>query len=308
MASSRHTDPHDLQRQASGISTNPSAFSRAFLGLSLSKHTVASPEQVRGALGLNLLSAPNDPLVDLVFIHGLGGGSRKTWSKSSNPASFWPKEWLSKDQEFGDIRIHSFGYDSEWSSRSGSILGIHDFGRDFLAALQASPIIRRSQKAYLLAQLDPAFHELGKRLHAMLFLATPHNGANSAHFLKRILQATHSGSHPYLDDLQKDSPATQEINDEFRHCAGNLQLYSFFETKAMSFGKFTDAIIVKKSSATMGLPGERTAHLDADHRGVCKFDSPEDPNYVTVKNAFVEVLDSIRINRRSTATKKRGRH
>ena len=133
----------------------------------------------------------------------------------------------------------------------------------------------------------------------MLFLATPNNGASSAQLLKRILQASHSGSHHYLDDLQKDSPAIQEINDEFRHCAGNLQLYSFFETKAMNFGKFTDITIVKKTSAVMGLPGERTAHLDADHRGVCKFDSAEDPNFITVRNAFVEVLDGIRIHRRS---------
>ncbi|KAL8944383.1 MAG: hypothetical protein Q9211_000617 [Gyalolechia sp. 1 TL-2023] len=133
----------------------------------------------------------------------------------------------------------------------------------------------------------------------MLFLATPHNGAISAQFLKRILQASHSGSHLYLDDLQKDSPAIQEINDEFRHCAGNLQLYSFFETKPMNFGMLTDIIIVKKTSAIMGLPGERTAHLDSDHRGVGKFDSAEDPNFVTVRNALVEVLDGVRIYRRS---------
>ena len=137
---------HDLQRQTSGISTSSSKLSRAFLGLSLAKHTAISSEQLRGPLGLNLLSAPNDPSMDLVFIHGLGGGSRKTWSKSPDSASFWPKEWLPQDQELKDVRIHSFGYDSDWASRSGSTLGIHDFGRDFLAALQASPIIRRSEK------------------------------------------------------------------------------------------------------------------------------------------------------------------
>jgi hypothetical protein len=128
----------------------------------------------------------------------------------------------------------------------------------------------------------------------MYFLATPHHGASSAQLLSTILRATHSGNRPFVVDLHHDSPTIQAINDEFRHYEGNLQLYSFFETKPTTFGGIKDKIIVKKNSAVIGYPKERTDHLDADHRGVCKFDSPSDPNFITAKNALVQTLDKIK--------------
>ena len=140
-----------------GLSRSPpiekaSTLSRVLTGLNLSRHTSETAEEIRGPFGLNLLSAPAEPLVDFVFIHGLGGGSRKTWSKTSDPASFWPKEWLPQDPEFQHVRIHSFGYDADWSSRRESVLDIHDFAKGLLAALQGSPVIRRSAKASVLSR------------------------------------------------------------------------------------------------------------------------------------------------------------
>jgi hypothetical protein len=121
-----------------------SVLSRAFTGLSLSRRSSETAEELRGPLGLTLLSGPAEPIVDFVFVHGLGGGSRKTWSKGPDPALFWPKEWLSRDPEFKNVRVHSFGYDSDWIERRDSVLDIHDFGKALLAAMQGSPFIRRS--------------------------------------------------------------------------------------------------------------------------------------------------------------------
>ena len=101
-------------------------------------------EEVRGPYGLSLLSAPADPTVDFIFVHGLRGGSRKTWSKTPDPAHFWPKEWLPRDHDFKHVRIHSFGYNSDWVERRDSVLDIHDFGRSLLAAIREAPMIRRS--------------------------------------------------------------------------------------------------------------------------------------------------------------------
>jgi len=66
-------------------------------------------ESYKGALGLNLLRDVDEPLIDFVFVHGLGGGSRKTWSKSPKKYHYWPKERLSQDPEFGCVRVWSFG-------------------------------------------------------------------------------------------------------------------------------------------------------------------------------------------------------
>jgi hypothetical protein len=130
----------------------------------------------------------------------------------------------------------------------------------------------------------------------MYFLATPHHGAGSAQLLSTILRAANQGNRPFLVDLHEDSPAIQSINDEFRHHEAKLQLYSFIETRPTTFGGIKDRIIVKKTSAITGYPNERSAYLDADHRGVCKYDSPSDTNFITVKNALVETLDKINEN------------
>lgn len=71
-------------------------------------------EDVKGPLELNLLYSPATPDIDFIFVHGLGGSSRKTWSKSPLESHFWPKEWLPKEPAFEGVRIHSYGYDSQY--------------------------------------------------------------------------------------------------------------------------------------------------------------------------------------------------
>lgn len=129
----------------------------------------------------------------------------------------------------------------------------------------------------------------------MYFLATPHKGASSAQLLSAILRASHWGNRPFVVDLHEDSPTIQAINDEFRHYEAKLQLHSFFETKPTNLG-IKEQIIVKKTSAIMGYSNERRTDLDADHRGICKFDSQSDANYVIFKNALVETVDKMKEN------------
>jgi triacylglycerol esterase/lipase EstA (alpha/beta hydrolase family) len=81
-------------------------------------------------------------LVDFVFVHGLGGGSRKTWSKTPSDVHFWPKRWLPKDPDFANVRIWSFGYDSIYAKKKSDVLNIDDFGRALLGALSSSKDLR----------------------------------------------------------------------------------------------------------------------------------------------------------------------
>lgn len=99
---------------------------------------------VRGPLGLNLLHDPPDPKIDFIFVHGLGGGSRKTWASSTDPKQYWPKSWLSQDPEFASIRIHSFGYNADWNEWRTNTLNILDFARSLLGEMSCNTVIRRS--------------------------------------------------------------------------------------------------------------------------------------------------------------------
>lgn len=326
---SAEQDINAPSRRASRVS---SAFTSRFRALALRGQQSAqsaggSLEDVRGRYGLVLLASPSEPAVDFVFVHGLKGGSRKTWSESEDPMHFWPKEWLPRDPDFKHVRIHSFGYKADWKEKQDSILNIHDFGKSLLAALHDSPLIRHDasvssssrclanwltdthpqlplvmvghsmgglviKKAYILARNDPMYRSIFDRFHTMFFIATPHRGAGSAKLLFNILRLSNQGSQPYLAELEKDSASIEAINDEFRPLCDQLHLYSFYETVPTTVG-VKSSVIVDKVSAILGYAHEKTACIYANHRGVCKFQSATDSNYLILRNAFATTVDDI---------------
>lgn len=127
-----------FERALNGISTQRSK-SPAF-----SEHSEPRGD-LKGPLGLNLLYAPSEPLVDLIFVHGLGGGSRKTWSKTTDPYHYWPKEWLPRDPAFQNVRVYSFGYVADWSEMKNSVLDINDFAHSLLGQIKDNPEMRRNE-------------------------------------------------------------------------------------------------------------------------------------------------------------------
>ena len=52
-------------------------------------------------------------------------------------------------------------------------------------------------------------------------------------------------------------------------------------------------MILEKDSSVLGYPGETSKALNADHHNVCKYDSPRDPNYITVRNALKSLISKI---------------
>ncbi|KAG8532551.1 uncharacterized protein KY384_002428 [Bacidia gigantensis] len=274
------------------------------LGTSITNDGVNKPA---GPLGLNLLHSPSKPLVDFVFVHGLGGGSRKTWSKTKLITDYWPQEWLPKDPAFKDVRVHSFGYDSDWTKRTGSFMDVHHFSKALLGEMFTSPCLESSRtplvlighsmgglvikKAYMLSKQAKCYDLLSQRIRTLYFLATPHKGSDSARLLKNILQMTNM-SVPYVADLEKGSVAIQHINDEFCEFATDLDICSFYETKKLKYGPLS-TLIVDPDSAILGYPEEKQVPMNADHRSICKFDTPMDPSYVTLRNALALTVQQL---------------
>ena len=261
----------------------------------------------KGLLGLNLLYSPSQPLIDFIFVHGLGGGSRKTWSKTGSVTDYWPQDWLPKDPAFSTVRVHSFGYDSDWVRGKDNCLNIHQFGKLLLGEMSVSPSLSQAntpivlighsmgglviKKAYMLARQGAAYEALTERFHTMYFLATPHRGSDSAKLLNNILHFAYS-SRAYVADLERGSGAVQSINDEFRNYSIDIDLWSFYETQKLKIGVIS-TLIVDPDSATLGYPGERQMPVNADHRSICKFDTPTDPNYVMLRNALASTVQII---------------
>ncbi|KAK4691880.1 protein SERAC1, partial [Lecanoromycetidae sp. Uapishka_2] len=261
----------------------------------------------RGVLGLNLLYSPSKPLIEFIFVDGLGGGSRKTWSKTNSVSHYWPQAWLPKDPAFKNVRVHSFGYDSDWAKGKDNCMNIHHFGKSFLGEMSTSPylfdintkivLIGHSmgglviKKALMLAKQDAAYETLRERFHTIFFLATPHKGSDSAKLLNNVLQIAYS-SRAYVADLERGSGAIQTINDDFRNYSPDIVLWSFYETQKLKLGVLS-TLIVDPDSATLGYREERQIPMNADHRSICKFETPIDPNYVTLRNALASTVQDI---------------
>jgi len=87
-------------------------------------------------------------------------------------------------------------------------------------------------QAYLLGRDNPDYCDLIKRVQAVLFLSTPHRGTNLALILNRILSVSFAGhsQKQYISDLNKSSSTLEDLNENFRNVASQLQIFSFYET------------------------------------------------------------------------------
>ncbi|KAI2784618.1 hypothetical protein F4815DRAFT_453629 [Daldinia loculata] len=265
-----------------------------------------------GPLGLTVVYTPeNAHKADIVFIHGLGGTSRWTWSKNRDPELFWPSKFLPLDSDVCLARILTFGYNANFL-KAGSIgVSVLDFAKDLLFNLKYAndnqnedlnlgnvPLIfivhsmggLIIKEAYIQGQNDPEYQSIIKAISAIIFLATPHRGTYLAETLNRILQTTIiTNSKPYISDLVNNSFTLQRLNEQFRHIAPRLDIVSFYETQPTSV-VFKRIMVVEKDSSILGYPGEISKPLNADHHGVCKYGSPNDPDYIAVRNVLKSLL------------------
>lgn len=104
-------------------------------------HEQPEPELNRktaNALGLTRVYNPQHckPVVDIIFIHGLGGRSHDTWCYKRNLDFFWPK-WLSQEPGLAGVRITTYGYDSSiWPALRRNYSCINDFSQELLARVK----------------------------------------------------------------------------------------------------------------------------------------------------------------------------
>jgi hypothetical protein len=98
---------------------------------------LTTAEAEPGPLGLSVVYSPeNDRTADIVFIHGLGGTSRWTWSKNKDPGLFWPLTFLPLEPDLRLARILTFGYNANFR-KSGSVgTSVLDFAKDLLFDLK----------------------------------------------------------------------------------------------------------------------------------------------------------------------------
>lgn len=142
---------------------------------------------------------------------------------------------------------------------------------------------------------------MASRFRTIVFLATPHRGSDSAPVLNSILKLSLSHApRQYVEELQRNSGTLQYINEEFCQVADELDLYSFYETIKTTFGwggVGHNVMIVDKSSATLDYKNEQRFPMQANHRGICKFDEEKDSNYRILRDVLAKIAQAGEENR-----------
>ena len=154
----------------------------------------------------------------MVFVHGLGGDALATWRHGKDDSTSWP-HWIGS--EFPDVGIWSLGYAASPTRWAKLLRLIHRGSRDSghsmalphralqvldlmtlkglgerpimfichsLGGLLAKQILRKASDA-----TDSRKKQVAQQTRAVLFLATPHAGADLASFVdafRTVLGAT----------------------------------------------------------------------------------------------------------------------
>lgn len=230
---------------------------------------------------------------DVLFLHGLGGDPFTTWRYGKDDSTSWP-HWLG--EEFPDVGVWSLGYaagptkwmrpvgwlaswvSSRWRDAGHSmplpdrglqvldLLVQRGFGRrpilficHSLGGLLAKQILRTSAEA-----TSSQAQDIFRRTRAVMFLATPHDGATLASLasaFRRIFRTNVS-----MEDLRAHDPHLRNLKNWYRNHAlqAGIETVTYFETREV-----LGARIVNESSMSPEV-GRDPVGLDEDHLSIAK--------------------------------------
>lgn len=241
-----------------------------------------------------MIHLPEQAVLDVVFIHGLDGDGRKTWSRK-DAESFWP-EWLAAELE--GVAVFTVGYDAWSSGWRGRSMPMQDRAVNLMAQLQNHGIgerplcfVTHSMGGLLVKEIllhaaegRTDFAPFAAATKGVVFLATPHTGAGLTKAVK-ALGMLYRGS-PAVDDLERNKPYLRHLNDRYRDWVDEVKIRNlvFFETQPTKGVR-----VVDEASANPGLARVTPIAVDANHVDICKPTDPESLVYGQVKR-FIKVV------------------
>ncbi|KAK0648078.1 ribonuclease-like protein p/mrp subunit [Cercophora newfieldiana] len=251
----------------------------------------------------------NDPIVDIVTVHGLNGDAFRTFtSQSSGRCWLDDPEMLPKD--LPNCRILTFSYPATVAMLLGRTSSdrVLQHAQTLVAELVADRelenatqrpiifvchslggiIVKRAlvYSASRTGQKIEHLHSIFTSTYGILFLATPHDGSGKAKlgsFVRKIVDScvpkkVVDTSPQLIEAMEKGSEVLQEITDNFTPLMKRFCLYFFWEQHKTDL-KTTYDYVVDQASAAPILDNTDRAGLPYDHRDICRFASRTAPGY-----------------------------
>ena len=229
-----------------------------------------------------LAPARGEHKASAVFIHGLGGDVRKTWTSRGAPPAVWPA-WLAK--EIDGLAVWLVGYNapaSRWRRRGG--MHPADHAKAILTLLYDEPrlasgelflighslgglIIKMMLRDADIAEKSSAnAKSFLRRVRKVAFLATPHTGADLgrvANWLRVIARPTEE-----TGALSDNDPNLRTLTQDYRKIAANQNIDHLILTER-------EPLIIRKSLGVFPLPPVNLGAIvkpDSGDPGVYGFD------------------------------------
>jgi esterase/lipase superfamily enzyme len=235
----------------------------------------------------------DNPRLDVVFVHGLGGDADATWryQASKTESAFWP-EWLAED--FNGLAVYSVGYPSD---KMGWNTGwpLEEAAAAVLGRLMDNPMLRASAPAPIVfvchslggivvkqlilkansgRELNSSKGVFLDRVAGVVFLATPHDGSMLATLASKF-------GWPVTDtmrDLIANSAKLGDLSDNYRdYVEANdrrIRHLIYYEKEGVGVGK-----VVNTGSANPGIARAYRVPIGRDHINICKIADRADQVY-----------------------------
>ncbi|PVF91850.1 hypothetical protein CPB86DRAFT_830360 [Serendipita vermifera] len=260
---------------------------------SVSSHTSDSKGN---QLGFKVLSPGENPVVDIVAIHGLGGHRERSWTAANG--TFWLKEFLKDD--FPNARVLTYGHGADTHSctylpTQNLLHFAEDFVETLIRARESNPKSwgHNTQEA----DNDPDKKRIKESVRAVLFFGTPHSGANGvdlACLIGKVLSVYMFTDASMLKDLNQNSVLLEDIQACYPHASGHIKSIFFYETLSTEMITGVAEVIVPRRSAI--IQGDRSAMvtpLYADHREMVKFQDKNEENYKKVVHYLSDLVNKV---------------
>ncbi|PVF97516.1 hypothetical protein CPB86DRAFT_734801 [Serendipita vermifera] len=266
----------------------------------------------RNEFGFKVLSAGQNPVVDIVAIHGLGGHRERSWTAANG--KMWLQDFLPDD--IPNARILTYGHGADTHSRTylptQRLLHFAEgFVEDLLRERRSDPESKRPiiflahslggiilKKALTLCNI-PDYNSERRQIkvstYGILFFGTPHSGANGiglARSVGKLLSLYMVTDDSMLKDLNHNSAQLENVQTFYLDASKRIKSVFFYETDPTPmFTGIAELIVPRQSASIEGDHNAKVVPLHGNHRQLVKFERKDEVNYQKVVDYLSKLVN-----------------